>query len=90
MFLNKFSVLKVLGLKKASKFDLYQKCQKSKSSFLNIQKNSFRNELHAITYFDTQHSIYEIFPFLLFGCRGVPGGPKDLKIFFMISKNYFK
>ena len=27
--------------------------------------------------------------FLLFRCRGVPGGPKNLKIFFIISKTYF-
>ena len=36
ILLKKFSVLRVLGLKKASKFDLFQKFQKLKSSFLNI------------------------------------------------------
>ena len=35
-------------------------------------ENSFRNELQRpfLPYFDTQHSICEIFTFLLFGCRG--------------------
>ena len=38
-------------------------------------KNSFRNELKSpfLPSFDTQHSICEIFTFLLFGCKGVPG-----------------
>ena len=35
-FFKQFSVLRVLGLKKASKFDLFQKFRKPKSSFLNI------------------------------------------------------
>ena len=36
VFLTKFSVLRVLGLKKASKFDPSQKFQKPKPLFLNI------------------------------------------------------
>ena len=38
----------------------------------------FRKELQLpfLPYFDTQHSICEIFTCLLFCCRGVPGGPK--------------
>jgi len=64
--------MRVLGLKKASKFGLKKKIPKS--SFLNILKNSLRNELHApfLPYFDTQHSICEIFTLLLSVCRGVP------------------
>ena len=38
---------------------------------------------------NSTHSLCEIFTFTSFGCRGVPGDPKNLKIFFMISKNHF-
>ena len=50
-------------------------------------------ELHTtcLPFFDTQHSIYEIFSFPYFVCRGVPGGLNTQyntnKL--MISKNYF-
>ena len=87
-----YSFLKIrffrLNPLEASKFDLFQKFQTPKSSFLNIFQNSFRNELQwpFLPYFDTQHSICEIFTFLLFGWRGL----KNLKLFFMISKNNYK
>ena len=44
-FWNFFSVLKVLGLKNASKFDLLQKCQNQNLQFWIFSKKSFRNEL---------------------------------------------
>ena len=60
-----FSVLRVLkkGLKKASTFDFFQKCQNQNLYFLIFSRNSFRNELKSpfLTYFDAQHSICEIF-----------------------------
>ena len=40
-------VLRVLGLKKASKFDRFQKCQNQKLNFWLFSKYSFRNELHV-------------------------------------------
>ena len=43
--LETFSVLRVLGLKKASIFDLFQKCQNQNLHFWIFSKNSFRNEL---------------------------------------------
>ena len=44
------SVLRVLCLKKALKFDLFQKCQKPKSSFLNILQK-FLQKWTSITLF---------------------------------------
>ena len=82
-FCWKFYSSEELGSKKASIFDL-SKMSKPKSSFLNSFNNSFRNKLQwpFLPYFDTQHSICEILTFLLFGCRGVPGGPKNFKNIF--------
>ena len=69
----------------------FKKSQKQNLHFWIFSKNSFRNELQSpfLSYFDTQHSICEIFTFLLFGRKGVPGSPKNQKIFFMIPKRYF-
>ena len=68
---------------KGLKIRPFSKMSKPKSSFLNISKNSFINELQSLflSYLNTQHSICEIFNFLLFACRG---GPK------MISKKLFQ
>ena len=53
-------------------------------------KNSFRNELQwpFLPYFDTQHSICEIFSFLFLVVGGSQGVQKSKNIFY-ISKNYF-
>ena len=54
-FVEQFSVLMVLGLKKALKFDFFKKI-KTKIFILNIfPKKKFRNELHThfLPYFDT-------------------------------------
>ena len=46
IFIDFFSVLRVLGLKKASKFDLFQKCQNQNLHYWIFSNNYFRNELH--------------------------------------------
>ena len=72
VFEKKKSDLRVLGLKKASKFDLFQKFKNQNLHFWIFSKTSFRNDLHTpiLPYFNTQHSICDFFIFLHFVCRG--------------------
>ena len=69
------SVLRLLGQVNASKFYLFPKCLNQNLNFWIFSKSSFRNKHTSpfSSYFDTQHSICEIFIQLNFLCRGVPG-----------------
>ena len=52
-FLKKFSVLRVLGLKKASKFDLFQKCQNQNLHFWIFSKKFLQKW--------TPHTLFTLF-----------------------------
>ena len=65
--------------------NVFEKNFSFEGAMLEKKFQKFLQKLTAMTllpYFDTQHSICEIFTFLLFGCRGVPGGPKNFKSIF--------